>query len=239
MIRPRGPLSTMLWARGRITAHTFTIAREQSRLKVLVVSVSAVLLLLGIYAGARFGIRLFEAFGADYLGVGGLRLGDLVMARLLSAMALAVLILLTFSNILVVYATLYRAREMPFLVQSPLPVSTLFLGRFAEAVSFSSWASAFLGAPVLLAYGLEVAAPWTFYAALVLFYLPFVVIPASIGAILSLLLVRVIARLRHRLVPLGGVVLGIGVAVYALFRDRFRPPDLSDPASFQAIIDGL
>lgn len=236
-------LGALLWARARIAANTVASVREESKVKVAFVSISALLLLAGIFFGARFGIRLFEAFGAEFLGVGGLRLGDLVMSRLLATLALAVFVLLIVSNVLVVYATLYRSREMPFLVQSPLPVSTLFLGRFAEAVSFSSWATAFLGAPVLLAYGLEVGAPWPFYAALVFFYLPFVIIPAAIGAIVSLLLVqglvRGLAKLRHRVVPLGVVGAAAAIAFYQLFRDRLRPPDLSDPASFQAIVDGL
>ena len=52
------------------------------------------------------------------------------MARLLSVFALALFVMLIFSNVLVAFATLYRSREVTFLIQSPISVSTFFLGRF-------------------------------------------------------------------------------------------------------------
>lgn len=236
---PSSPLRRILWAKGRIAAHTLASVREESKLKVAFVSISAVVLLIGIFAGARLAFGLLEIFGSELLGGGRLSLGDLVMARLLSTFSLTVFVLLVFSNVLIHYASLFRSHEMPFLVQSPLPIDTLFLGRFYESVSFSSWATAFLGAPILIAYGVESQAPWPFYFALALFYLPFVVIPAAIGAIVCLLLVRFVTRIRHRAWPLlvGAAVVVIGL--FFQFRQRFEAPDLSDPSSLRAILDTL
>ncbi len=110
------------------------------------------------------------------------------MGRLLSFFAFAVFVLLIFSNAVISYATLFRSREMPVLVLAPggRPPNCSSAASL-ECVTFSSWASAFLGTPILLAYGLASRAPPFFYLASVLFYLPFVVIPAALGSLITLL----------------------------------------------------
>ena len=241
-LKPRpagGPLGALFQAKKQIAIHTLKSVQQESKLKVAFVSVSALLLLLGIYGGARLAFRMLEIFGSELLGNAQLSLGDLVMARLLSTFALTLFVLLIFSNILIAYATLFRSREMPYLVQSPIPVSTLFLGRFYECVSFSSWATAFLGGPILLAYGMEAKAPFMFYPALVAFYIPFVVIPGAVGSMITLFAIRHVAVLRGRWVPLGVLVAAIGIGMFRSFRSRFETPDLSDPESIQTILDLL
>ena len=230
----RSPLIALLWAKGRIARHSIARLGRESKLKVAFVSISAVLLWIGIFQLARLGFHLFEDFGSDLLGPGRLRFSDLIMARLLSVFALALFVMLIFSNVLVAFATLYRAREVTFLVQSPISVSTFFLGRFGECVSVSSWASAYLGAPILLAYGLVTGAPAVFYLSLLAFYLPFVVVPAAIGATLAILAVRLFARLRRG----PWVVAALSVAgLFVFFRGQLAAPSLDDSATLQAIVD--
>ena len=231
----RSPLAAVLWAKARITRHAIAALRRESKLKVTFVSVSAVLLWIGIFQLARLGFDLFEDFGAELLGSGRLSLSDLIMARLLSVFALALFAMLIFSNVLVAFTTLYRSREVIFLLQSPIPLTTFFLGRFWECVSVSSWASAYLGAPLLIAYGLETGAPPVFYLSLLAFYLPFVVVPAALGAIVTILLVRLFARLRR-----GPWLAAAGLAIAGLFvyfRGKVVAPDLADTATLKAIID--
>ena len=227
----------MLWAKRRIVRHTIASVRQESKLKVAFVSTSAVALWLGIFGSARLGFRLFERFGEEALGVGGLNLGDLVMARLLAVFALALFVMLIFSNVLIAFSTLYRSREVTYLVQSPIGATSLFLGRFYESVTFSSWASAFLGSPVMLAYGLETGAPPGFYLALVGFYLPFVTLPAALGSIVTLIAVRVVPALsRGGRVTLGGVAL---VALFVAFRGPLEAPGFSETPSLQTVIAAL
>ncbi len=220
--RPYGgrPLTALWWAKSRITRHTLASVSRESRLKVAFVSISALLLFVGIFAVARLVFGLFEDLGADALA-GKLSFADLVMGRLLSFFAFAVFVLLIASNALISYATLFRSREMPVLVLAPVSTAELFLGRFAECVTFSSWASAFLGTPLLLAYGLASHAPPFFYLAAVLFYLPFVVIPAALGSLLTMLGLRLLLRFHARAKWLLGLVLvGVGV-LFATFRSQF------------------
>ena len=231
------PFASMLWARRRVAWHNIVALRQESRLKVAVVTCGAVLLWLGIYWVSHVGFGLFEVFGAELLGVGGLRLGDLIMARLLSVFALALFVLLIASNVVVAFQTLYRSREIPFLVVSPIPEDQVFLGRFVECVSMSSWASAYLGSPVLLAYGLASGAPPLFYAALAFFYLPFVVIPAALGTTLTLLATRFLAGRRQGPWWMVGGAFGLGLFFY--FRSKFRVPDLANLSDLRALVETM
>ena len=71
-----------------------------------------------------------------------------------------------------------------------------FHARFFEIVAFSSWSLAYLGSPLMLAYGISIGAGPPFYATLLLFFLPDIIVPASLGCMISLTLVRVFPRLR-------------------------------------------
>ncbi len=201
------------------------------------VSISATALWLGIFLSARLGFHLFERFGEEALGVGGLNLGDLVMARLLAVFALALFVMLIFSNVLVAFSTLYRSREVAYLVQSPISTAALFLGRFYECVTFSSWASAFLGSPVMLAYGLETEAPPVFYLALAGFYLPFVILPAALGSILTVAAARFLPMLGRRGWPLLGA--GVLLLLYLAFQGPLESPGFGETPSLQAVIAAL
>jgi len=231
------PLWALIWARLRIARNNLGGLRRESRLKVAFVALGTVLLWLGIYQFSRLGFGLFEVFGSELLGAGQLRLGDLIMARLLAVFALTLFVLLTFSNMVVAYQTFYRAREVAYLVQSPVPTKSLFLGRFFECLSMSSWASAFLGSPVLLAYGLESGAPPVFYLSLVLFFLPFVTIPAALGTMITMLLVRLLAgRRRGPWFVFGGFS---AVALFIYFRRKLALPDLASSTDMQALVDAM
>lgn len=229
------PLATLLWSKRRMSYHTLRSVSRQSKLKVGFVFLSTCALLYGIYALSRLGFHLFEVFGSEMLGGGQLSLSDLVMARLLSVFALVLFVMLIFSNLLITFQTFYRSREVTLLLLSPISVSTFFLSRFIECVSFSSWASAFLGAPIMLAYGLETQAPWTFYLALPLFYVPFIAIPAAVGCMVVMFLVHHLARFRRGPWLAGGLVAVTALFVY--FRSRFSMPSLSDGNDIAALID--
>ncbi|MEM6703843.1 MAG: hypothetical protein AAF690_14095, partial [Acidobacteriota bacterium] len=230
-------LQTLFWSKSRISRHWIASVRTESRLKVAFVSISAVGLWLGAFLFSWGLLYGFERFGQRVLGTeGGVNLTDLLLTRMLSVMALTIFTLLVVSNVLVAFATIYRAKEVAYLIQAPISMQTFFLGRFVECVSFSSWALAFLGSPLLLAYGLERGASPGYYLALVLFYLPFVTIPAALGSMTTMLLVRVFANLRRGSV----VALGLGgiALVFGFLRSRPTAEDeLSQAETVQAVLD--
>jgi ABC-2 type transport system permease protein len=118
----------------------------------------------------------------------------------------ALMLMLAFSAGVILYGTLFRSREIAFLLTTPARAERVFLHKFHEAIVLSSWGFVLLGSPILLAYGVVSGAPWYYYAMLPPFLMAFIYIPVAIGAIVCLATVRYIPR---RL----GTALVFGVAV--------------------------
>lgn len=230
-------LSAIVAAKVRMSGRAIAREGRRSRLKVAVVSFASLLLLGGAFALAHGALRWLDGLGADVLGMPQLSLTEVLLPHLLAALALTLLVMLAFSNVLVSFATLYRSQEMSFLLVTPLPVRTLFLARFAECVSLSSWASAFLGLPLLLAWGIERHLPWPFYPVAALAFVPFATIPAALGAIVAMAGVRVLARVRRGAGALAVVVL-IALALPVL-RAASTAPDFTRALTLPAIVGVL
>jgi len=224
----------VLIAKLRIAGHSLASVRRESKLKVALVATSVVLLWVGAFALSRFALQALDRFGADLLGGADLSLVELLIPRVLSIFALVLFVLLVFSNALLTHATLYRSREVLPLLAAPLPFRTLFLARFVEIVTFSSWSTAYLGSPLLLAYGLVRHAAWPFYPLAALLFVPFVVIPAALGAIIAMLAVRALPRMpRWGLVAAAAVAL---LAVLALFRAQLGDPRFRETADLSTAL---
>ncbi|MBN2308445.1 MAG: hypothetical protein JXR94_05705, partial [Candidatus Hydrogenedentes bacterium] len=230
------PVAALVGSKLRIARNQIASVRNESKLKVGVVSIAATLLWAGAYYAFYEGFLWLRAFGIDPSGA-ALSLGDIIMARLLSVFSLALFLMLIFSNVLIAYSTLYRSREVGFLLQAPVSIRALFLARFVECIAFSSWATAFLGSPLILAYGITTDAPWPFYLAAAAFYVPYVTVPAAFGAIILLLLVRVLPRL-----PRGTLIAAAALAVGGLFlylRARLSAVELSEDTFLPTVLDAM
>ena len=228
----------MLWSKLRMARHWLASVRGESKLKVAFVSISVFFLWLGAFGFSWIVLWIFESFGDGLFGdTGDVNISDILLNRLLSLFALTIFVLLVVSNVLVSFATIYRSKEVSYLIQAPLPVATFFLGRFSECLSFSSWALAFLGSPALIAYGLDRGAELPYYFGLVAFFVPFVTIPAAIGSTLTIVLVRVFSGLRRGAV-IAVALVGL-VFLFGALRARVGNPELDQAASIQAVADIL
>ncbi|MEO1856442.1 MAG: hypothetical protein ABGY95_03620, partial [Rubritalea sp.] len=83
--------------------------------------------------------------------------------------------------------------------------------KFTEALWFSSWGFILLGSPMLIAYGIVRDAPWSFFVMIVPFIVTFVVIPASIGSILCMLVVAGLPRLRLHALSISFALVAVGI----------------------------
>lgn len=229
------PVRAMLAAKLRMAWHWVASVRTESRLKVAFVGTSAVALWALAFLFSWGVLEFLERSAGQLFGVAEQGLMDIVLTRLLSTGTLAVFALLTMSNLLVSFATIYRAREVAYLVQAPLSVGQFFLGRFFECIWLSSWALLFVGSPILLAYGGQRGVPFGFYLAVVLFFPVFVLVPAALGAIASTLLVRALAG-RSPKIALGALA---ALALVAIYRARGGLPDFEGVQSMSAIADIL
>jgi ABC-2 type transport system permease protein len=152
---------------------------------------------------------------------------------------LALMPLLVFSAGVILYSSLFRTREIAFLLTIPARTGRVFLHEFHEAVIMTSWGFLFLGSPILLAYGVVAGAPWYFYAMLPGFFVAFVYIPVALGAIACLLVVRFFPNHLRIVLSSCGLLLA-GVVVWAAWGAIVGPQqDLLTPGWLQEVLGRL
>jgi ABC-2 type transport system permease protein len=143
--------------------------------------------------GVVFWILLFWVFyeGFQYL-VGEVQ----IVPTLFNTFFASLFVLLVFSSALILYSGLYRSAEAAFLLTQPVRTERIFIFKFQEAVWFSSWGFLLMGSPMLVAFGVVAQADWFYYALLAPITVAFVYIPGGLGAVLCLLIVHWLPRVR-------------------------------------------
>ncbi len=188
----------------RMTANSVRILLRQSPVRPLTVfSVMAVIFIF---------VFLVSLEGFAFIKMQKLALTDQIVGMVLDFLFLSLGIMLVFSTALLLYASLFTSPETVFLLSKPVAADKVFAYKFHGAVAFSSWAFLLLGAPVLIAYGLIGEAPWHYYLLLGLFFLGFVLLPGSVGALLCLLVVNFFPRQRKTLLIVGAGLFLVGLA---------------------------
>jgi len=223
---------TVMRAKARMASHQLAAVRHESKLKVAVLSVSAV----GLWFGAILLFYRSFAWLIDFGGTGGseFAFGVALLRQSLSIFALSIFLLLVFSNVLVAFSTLYRSKEVVYLLQGPISYTDFFYARFIESVAFSSWSLAYLGSPLVIAYAVNTGAGPLFYVASVLVFLPYVTIPACIGCAITIVLARYFPRIKMPVVGLLSIVAVVGFFLY--IRSIIGNARVSEENTFQAIL---
>ncbi len=155
---------------------------------------------------------------------------------LFSSFFFALMLMLAFSAGVILYGSLFRSREIAFLLTTPARAGRVFLHKFQEAILLSSWGFLLLGSPALLAYGVVVGAPWYYYALLPPFLMAFIYIPVAVGAILCMLVVRYLPRRILTILIAAGVLLLLGGAWMGWRLLTGPKNDLLTPGWFQEIL---
>lgn len=204
LVSPQAEARAFHRMRGRML---WTLVRQtlsQARFRLLLIIFLSILLWLALYRLFAEGFRFLET-SIPYPD-----LHEKTVEAVFGTFFVTLSVMLVFSTGVILYSSLFRGRDIPFLFTLPARTERVFLHKFQEAVLMSSWAFLLLGSPMLIAYGRVESAPWYYYAMLVPFLLAFVYIPAGIGAVLCLELVFRVPRAR------GGVLAGAVVAVLAV-----------------------
>lgn len=164
-------------------------------------------------------------------------LGDLLALRLLSMVLLTFFSILVFSNVVTSLSTFYLSGELDILHSSPVRIESIYRAKFIETLIDSSWMTLIYGLPVFIAYGAVFKAGTSYFAGLLLTIVPFLIIPAAIGIIVTMLLVSAFPARRARDIL---VLLGLlsFVVLYILFR-MLRPEQLVDPDAFPTLVQYL
>ena len=219
--------------RGRLLRNGLRLLLERSRLRLALVIVLGIVICAGLYylSGLVFGLMreidtplLTRAkivkllFGGLFLALGGL---------------------MVFSTGLLLHSSMFRSPEAGFLLTTPAQPDQIFGYKFQEALLFGGWAFLLLGTPLLVAYGVEVRAPWYFYLLLPLFLVGFLLLPGALGAIGCLLIVTYLTRKRKQVLIALLVLLVVGVGLWVLSAASGAPTHTVSQAWLRKLIRHL
>ncbi len=215
--------------RARLVANVVHGALSGSRLRLgMVVICSAV-----FWAGLFF---LFFG-GFQFLGMYGALAGDFV-EYIFSLFFLSLLVMLFFSTGIILYSSLFQRREAAFLLTTPATADRIFAYKFTEAIAVSSWAFLLLGSPLMVAYGISVGVPATFYLVCFAYLFAFVLIPGSVGAVAAVLVARFFPRRQKSILAalVGATILG---GIWIASRVWQDPDDAFSTEWLDSLLDRL
>ena len=198
----------LFWAlRGRIAATLVRQALRSSRLRVAIVVVLSVVFWGGLYVLFAEGFHLLKT------AIAHSATRTQTVHAIYNVFFVALLAMLTVSSAIIFFSSLYRSEEVGFLLTTPTSTRRIILYKFQEAVLFSCWGFVLLGSPMLVAYGAVFDAPPHYFAMLLPFMLSFVFIPASVGALVCMVVVYWMPSIRvHALVLVGAALVLGGLA---------------------------
>ncbi len=229
-----GAESQLLWqVRMRSLAATLGQSLRTARLRVTLV----------LLLSALFWLGLFELFGAGFeflsMTINHPATHAQTVQAIYNVFFISLMVMLVFSSAIILYGGLYCSTEAEFLLTTPVRAERIVLHKLQEAIAFSSWGFVILGSPMLVAYGVQTDAPWYYFALLLPFMLAFIYIPGGLGAIVCMVFVHRLARVRRRLLSVGIAAAICGAALVAWSLLGKTESDLLTPRWFQEMLARL
>ena len=175
-----------LWLLGRLrwqlARNSLLYHVRQHGWRLLLLTTVAGLFLIGDYA---FFFRLLR-----HISTMPGELGPLLMGQLLHMIFLTFFSMLIFSNTVTSLSTIYLSSDLLMLMASPLRLTNVFVSKFVQTLLYSSWMVLLFGLPIFIAFGQVQQATLAYYVWLIPTLLPFLIIPAGLGILGTMLLMR-------------------------------------------------
>jgi len=205
-----------------------TRSKGNRKIKILTLSIAGILLWLILFF---LFYRMLIYFSSQEL------IGDILAKQLLAMVLLMLFSILIFSNIITALSNLYLSHDLELCHSSPATLIELFLSRSFYTVVDSSWMPLVFGLPVLIAYGFVYHAGLNYYLSLFNVFAPLIIISASLGIMVVMILVRFLPAQRA-----GNIVMFLSlfliIMLYLLFR-FLRPERLVNPDAFIGVAQYL
>ncbi len=161
--------------------------------------------------------------------------GDLLASKLMAMMLLTFFSILLFSNMISSLSTFFLAEDLHLVLSCPVSFTRLYYARLTETAIHSSWMVLLFGLPVFFAYGWVYRSSLYYYLILIGTLIPFLIIPAALGTLFSMVLVNIFpARRTKEILFLLSIILVIGL--YFLLR-FLQPERLVNPESFAGLVE--
>ena len=184
--------------RQNLTRNLLTGLLRGSRLRVVLVLIFSLVFWGALFAFFYEGFQFLNSF---------LNATEEIVEYVFGIFFLSLLVMLVMSTGIIVYAGMFHAREMDYLLSLPATDDRIFAYKFTEALAFSSWGFVLLGSPLLVAFGLTAHAPWFYYALFLLYLLSFVLFSGSLGAIGAFVVANFASRRPRTVLAVLGLVL--------------------------------
>ena len=206
------------------------LKRSRSNIKLKIVTLTGTGVLFWLVLFVLF-YRVLSYFSSQEI------IGDILARHLLAMVLLMFFSLLIFSHIVTALSNLYLSQDLELCHSLPATLAEIFLSRSFYTVIDSSWMLLVFGLPVMMAYGFVYHAGPNYYLSLIYVSFPLVIIAASIGIVVIMVLVRFFPAQRARDIIMFLSVILI-VVLYLLFR-FLRPERLVNPDAFMSIAQYL
>ncbi len=160
---------------------------------------------------------LYEVFwrGFAYFHIDALQ-SAVAIPLLFNFFFVALLVLLTVSNAILAYGSLFLHEEAAYLLSSPLRPRTTVGLKYAESLFFSSWSLLLLGLPLMMAIARVQNEPWVFYPLFLLYFVTFIPIPGAMGLILAWVIARHLPRTARRALACGACATLVITVIWGL-----------------------
>lgn len=228
----RSPVLTVLASKKRILDNVLREVRSHLWIHVAAGFVTMGIIIAGggMFFGLLFNFLLRqEPFGPP------------LMERLVAIVLLAFFSMLVFSNLIITLTTTYISKETEFLVAFPMQFRSLFLVKLIESIFYSSWAFMLLSLPLFISYGMTKHAPLLFYPAAFLLTVPFLVIPASVGAAITMVISAYLPARKARFYSIGLLAAALAVATLIVklmgLRSMLMSSSLQDFSQIMAFLN--
>ena len=147
-----------------------------------------------VYLLFAYGCYLFTINTLDYL-LATVKIGSFLVHRFILIILFIFFITINVGNIVVSFSTLYKSKEVSYLITKPISFTKLFIIKFLDNFFYSSTTLLLIITSVLIGYSVYFNLNWIFYpVVLLLLILPFMFTAGSLGVIILLLILKLSSK---------------------------------------------
>ncbi|MFA5857510.1 MAG: hypothetical protein WC955_00425 [Elusimicrobiota bacterium] len=155
-------------------------------------------------------------------------IGEALAIKVISMAFLSLFSMLIFSSMVTSFTTIFFARDLPFLLSTPLEYGTVFTYKFIETAFYSSWMVIVAMIPVIVSYGIVKHMNILFYFTTFGVMIPYCLVASGLGVLISMVLMYLFPTAKTKdAVMVLSVVVGCGMYVFLRFLEpeQFMKPD--------------
>lgn len=147
-----------------------------------------------VYAVFAYGCFVMTQNTINYL-IETVRIGNFLLHRFVLVVLFIFFIAINIGNMIVSFSTLYKSKEVFYLITKPISFTKIFLIKFLDNFFYSSATLLLIVSAVMIGYGYFFKLNyWLYPFILLVLILPFMLIAGSAGVIVLLLVLRLSAK---------------------------------------------